>query len=51
VKQESVQCLAIELSACEARHQQHLEPAQEKYLHNLAALQNLVYSKTQEVRQ
>jgi len=51
VKQESVRCLADELSAFEARHQQHLEQAEEKYLHNLAAFQQLVDTKTQEVRQ
>jgi len=51
VKQESVRCLADELSACEARHQQHLEQAQEEYLHNLTAFQKLVDGKTQEVRQ
>jgi len=51
VKQESVQWLADELSVCLARQQQDLEQAQQKYLCNVAALQKLVESKTQEVRQ
>jgi len=51
VKQQSVRCLADELSVCEARHQQDLEQAQQQYLCNVAALQKLVESKTQEVRQ
>jgi hypothetical protein len=49
VKEVCVRCLADELSACEARHQQHLKQAEEKYLRNLTALQKLVDNKTQEV--
>jgi hypothetical protein len=50
VKQESVRCLANELSTCEARHQQQLEQAEEEYSRNLAAFKNLIDSKTKEVR-
>jgi hypothetical protein len=38
VQQACVRCLADKLSACEARHQQHLKQAEEKYLRNLTAL-------------
>jgi len=43
--------LADELSACESRHQQHLEQAEKQYLRNLRELQKLVGINTQEVRQ
>ncbi|XP_069678990.1 centrosomal protein of 152 kDa-like isoform X2 [Periplaneta americana] len=49
VKQESVKCLADELSACEARHRQQLEQAEEEYSRNLATFRGLIDSKTQEV--
>jgi hypothetical protein len=51
VKQESEEWLADELSAFEARHQQHLEQTQQKYLRNLTSFYKLVFSKTQKVRQ
>jgi hypothetical protein len=49
VKQESIRCLANELSACEARHRKQLERAEEEYSHNLAKFRDLIDSKTQEV--
>jgi hypothetical protein len=49
VKQESVRCLANELSSCEARHRKRLERAEEEYSHNLATFRDLIHSKTQEV--
>ncbi|PSN42106.1 hypothetical protein C0J52_02951 [Blattella germanica] len=49
VKQESVQCLANELSALEARHRQQLEQAEEEYARNLASFRSLIDNKTQEV--
>jgi hypothetical protein len=51
VREACVRYLIDELSACEARHQQHLKQAEEKYVRNLTALQKLVDNKTQEVRQ
>ncbi|XP_023701619.1 centrosomal protein of 152 kDa isoform X3 [Cryptotermes secundus] len=49
VKQESVRCLANEISACEARHQKQLEQAEEEYSRNLATFRDLIDSKTHEV--
>jgi hypothetical protein len=49
VKQESVRCLANELSACEARYRKQLEQAEEEYSRNLATFRDLIDSKTHEV--
>ncbi|KAJ9592054.1 hypothetical protein L9F63_001433 [Diploptera punctata] len=49
VKQESVQCLANELSVCETRHRRQLEQAEEEYSRNLATFRSLIDNKTREV--
>lgn len=41
--------MANELSACEARHRQQLEQAEEQYTRNLATFRHLIDTKTEEV--
>jgi hypothetical protein len=43
--------MANEITAFEARHQQHLQQSQEKYLRDMMSLQNHIDSKNREVRE